>query len=349
MDKFITIITLNIMLITMFILSYYLNSSSNKGIYFGVRIPKAFQKEEKLLNIEKDYKKKILIYFIILVVLSNITSIISFNKGFYIEKVNTALMIIPLIIHTILFLMYYRKTKICKEKNGWNTLYNNLVMVDTTIRKPKKEDKNKPLNIKMFYLPYIFPIINMLLIYIEKGTIFNYEYSKVFLYQLFMVTFFVIIYKFILNSKVDLNSGSIEFIAIRKNKFKKLNSIFMLTLEIQIMFLYTITNIGNIYNLETVYYEILINIIINITAIAFVIAFIIIGQGGRNLSKEEDDNLYKDDDKKWVLGMFYFNKNDPAFMIEKRVGVGYTLNFANWKSIIFIIITIGLIILSNIF
>ena len=349
MDKYITIITLNIILITMFILSYYLNSSSNKGIYFGVRIPKAFQGEEKLLNIEKDYKKKILIYFIILVALSNIISVIAFNKGFYIEIVMTVLMIIPLMIHTILFLIYYKKTKIYKAKNGWNTAANNVVIVDTTIRRPKKEDQNKPLNIKKFYLVYIFPIMNGILVYVERGNIFNYEYYKTSLHQLFMVTFFIIIYKLTLNSKVDLNSGSIKYIAIRKNKFKKLSSIFMLTLEIQMMILYTIINIGSMYNLDTAYYEILINIIINITGIAFVIAFIIIGQGGRNLSKEEEDNLYKDDDKKWILGMFYFNKNDPAFMIEKRVGVGYTLNFANWKSIIFIVITIGLIVLINIF
>ncbi|WP_300386247.1 DUF5808 domain-containing protein, partial [Clostridium sp.] len=155
--------------------------------------------------------------------------------------------------------------------------------------------------------------------------------------------------KFILNSKVDLNSGSIEFMATRKNKFKKLNSIFILILEIEIMVLYTVMNIGVLYNFETSYYEILINILINATAIAFIIGFIAIGQGGRNLSKEENDNLYKNDDQKWILGMFYFNKNDPAFMIEKRVGVGYTLNFANWKSMIFIIITICLIISSFIF
>lgn len=345
----ITIITLNIILLTMFILSYYLNSSSNKGIYFGVRIPKTFQKEEKLLNIEKEYKKKVLICFIILGVISNVISFISYNNDFYTEIVLTVLMIIPLIISTILFLFYYKKTKIYKEENGWNSKSNNMVIVDTTIRKPKKGDRNKPINIKIFYLPYIFPIINIILIYIKKGTIFNYEYSKISLYQLMMVTFFVILYKFTINSKVDLNSGSIEYIALRKNKFKKLNSIFILTLELEMLLLYTVTNVGVLYSFETAYYEILINIIISATFIAFLIAFIVIGQGGRNLSKEEDDNLYKDDDKKWILGMFYFNKNDPAFMIEKRVGVGYTINFANWKCTVIVMISIGLIALSNIF
>lgn len=35
-----------------------------------------------------------------------------------------------------------------------------------------------------------------------------------------------------------------------------------------------------------------------------------------------------DDDAKWVLGMFYFNPSDPSLFVEKRSGIGYTINFA---------------------
>lgn len=37
-------------------------------------------------------------------------------------------------------------------------------------------------------------------------------------------------------------------------------------------------------------------------------------------------------DECWKLGMFYFNRGDPAVFVEKRFGVGWTLNFGNWKS-----------------
>jgi len=33
-------------------------------------------------------------------------------------------------------------------------------------------------------------------------------------------------------------------------------------------------------------------------------------------------------DKYWKLGLFYFNPEDPAVLIEKRFGLGYTFNFA---------------------
>jgi uncharacterized membrane protein len=33
-------------------------------------------------------------------------------------------------------------------------------------------------------------------------------------------------------------------------------------------------------------------------------------------------------DTYWKLGIFYFNRDDPSTLIEKRFGLGYTLNFA---------------------
>jgi len=37
-------------------------------------------------------------------------------------------------------------------------------------------------------------------------------------------------------------------------------------------------------------------------------------------------------DYAWKLGQFYYNPEDPALIVEKRVGVGYTLNFGNRAS-----------------
>ena len=36
-----------------------------------------------------------------------------------------------------------------------------------------------------------------------------------------------------------------------------------------------------------------------------------------------------DEDQYWKGGLFYFNSNDPSIFVEKRFGVGWTLNFAN--------------------
>ena len=36
-----------------------------------------------------------------------------------------------------------------------------------------------------------------------------------------------------------------------------------------------------------------------------------------------------DDDDKWILGLFYYNKSDKRLNVEKRVGIGATVNFAH--------------------
>ena len=38
----------------------------------------------------------------------------------------------------------------------------------------------------------------------------------------------------------------------------------------------------------------------------------------------------------WKLGIFYYNPRDPALMVEKRFGIGYTLNFGNRLSWAFV-------------
>jgi len=34
-------------------------------------------------------------------------------------------------------------------------------------------------------------------------------------------------------------------------------------------------------------------------------------------------------DAYWKAGMFYYNPSDPSIFVSKRVGIGYTMNFAN--------------------
>ena len=38
-----------------------------------------------------------------------------------------------------------------------------------------------------------------------------------------------------------------------------------------------------------------------------------------------------DDDKYWVLGCFYYNPNDPSAFVQKRFGIGWTVNLGSAK------------------
>jgi uncharacterized membrane protein len=62
----------------------------------------------------------------------------------------------------------------------------------------------------------------------------------------------------------------------------------------------------------------------SITAIALV--FLIVYQLRAMSNQSPTDNT---PDECWSGGVFYYNPDDPAFLVEKRIGFGWTLNYAN--------------------
>jgi uncharacterized membrane protein len=56
-------------------------------------------------------------------------------------------------------------------------------------------------------------------------------------------------------------------------------------------------------------------------------------------------------DGRWILGIFYFDRNDPAMFIEKRFGIGYTMNMgrpASWIILIAALLVVPTVALLNI-
>ncbi len=65
--------------------------------------------------------------------------------------------------------------------------------------------------------------------------------------------------------------------------------------------------------------------------IIVVVLLIRAGQGGSHLTGQVEERPEGDrsEDRFWTLGLFYVNPDDPAVFVEKRFGIGYTLNFGN--------------------
>lgn len=49
-------------------------------------------------------------------------------------------------------------------------------------------------------------------------------------------------------------------------------------------------------------------------------------------SANSESRVESTPDDAWKMGLFYYNPNDPALMVEKRMGIGYTLNFGHRMS-----------------
>lgn len=88
-----------------------------------------------------------------------------------------------------------------------------------------------------------------------------------------------------------------------------------------------------------------------VLVIVAVLVFIRIGQGGSRLSPSPLRARPVGDrtpDDCWKFGLFYVNPDDPAIFVEKRIGIGYTVNFGQLRVWIALAIIIGLPLLMAI-
>lgn len=67
--------------------------------------------------------------------------------------------------------------------------------------------------------------------------------------------------------------------------------------------------------------------ILAVLAVTFIYAFKKLAIDKRYST--EESSFVEDDDDHWVLGMFYYNPNDRKLNVDKRVGVGMTINMAH--------------------
>ena len=61
-----------------------------------------------------------------------------------------------------------------------------------------------------------------------------------------------------------------------------------------------------------------------------------------------EDDL--NDSSHWKFGIFYFNPNNKKVFVPKRIGIGWTLNFARWQTTLImgaLIILLAISLLSS--
>jgi uncharacterized membrane protein len=76
-----------------------------------------------------------------------------------------------------------------------------------------------------------------------------------------------------------------------------------------------------------------------------------LGQGGARLERQVAGAPLTNgvaDNSHWYLGGFYVNRDDPSIFVEKRFGIGYTINFGNPTAVVlfavFLAIVLGVVI-----
>lgn len=84
----------------------------------------------------------------------------------------------------------------------------------------------------------------------------------------------------------------------------------------------------------------IVPIFISVSLIYFYIMLTSLNQ--KNIHSYQIEN----DDEKWIYGFIYYNKEDPQFLVQKRLGAGWNMNMANPKGKIFTVLLTVITIVS---
>jgi uncharacterized membrane protein len=122
----------------------------------------------------------------------------------------------------------------------------------------------------------------------------------------------------------------------RESRFRRTISTLLLAVEYSIALLFSWVAIRPLLPASYQRPPAAIAILPGLIAVAMTGILMWLGQGGsrtpaaQGLQSQSTKPVGdRTDDRFWKLGVFYFNRDDPSVMVEKRFGIGYTMNFAH--------------------
>lgn len=158
--------------------------------------------------------------------------------------------------------------------------------------------------------------------------------------QLLMIPVLAFSHYAFIKSKQKLLANYPQITSYQSKKFRRAWSINFLVTSIATQLLLTSTNFFSLFFAEDMAFGwmgLLIGLFI--FGIVGYSSFLTwkYGQGGEKLVFSEIDEPVEevtevDEEKYWKLGVFYYNPDDPSIFVEKRFGIGSTINLARWQS-----------------
>ncbi|BDB01243.1 DUF1648 domain-containing protein [Clostridium botulinum] len=341
--------------------------TARKDIFLGVRIPEEESEKTEIKNIYRSFVLwNIIISLPVIFLLSFI--VYKFNNiGLFV-----LFTFIYIFISFLIYIKFNNDVKKLKFNKNWFKNKKQVIAVDTEF---SSENANKSLISPWWFLIPILIILITIFMNIKaypnlpnkvathwdfNGNVNGYQNKSTFLiYQmplmeLFITSIFFLCYKIIGWSKKQISAVNPEESKTRNKLFRRILSIYMTFSAIAMTIFLSIINfqimkVIDINDKYMMYFSLIFTLSI---IMATILLGVKVGQGGSNLKlnyKNDNKNNFinKDDDYHWILGnTIYYNKEDPSLFIEKRFGIGWTINAGRPLGLIIYISLILIIIVS---
>lgn len=371
-DKVMVLITTVPIIIIMLIMQMITPRLTRKDIYFGVRVPEEEVAKKELTIIYKEYIKNNLAISVIYIL---VFSVLVYSS----EKFWVVIQIVGICLYLIIsFLIYYRsnkKVKKIKAEHGWYKTKKPVTVIDTNFTKNKRKDvlvspwwfiipatiivANAIVGINIYdRLPDLIPTHWNALGQVDGWTKKSHKaILQMPFVQFFMTLLLFFSYKIIGWSKQQINASNPEESKERNIIFRRRWSGYMVIMIILLNLLFTYINLNILQVINTSGKSMMI-VTFSVTGLILILSIymsLTTGQGGSRIKLKREANtssglIDRDDDKYWKLGnSIYVNKDDPSLFVEKRFGIGWTMNYGRIESIIITILLLVLIIVMPLF
>jgi len=322
-----------------------------KTLPFGVRIPPGYINEPLIRKMKAYFRIYVLFLLVVLLAL------IIFS-GIYEQIV---LLFLFIALEYVGYYSVRRRIHSEKVRKRWYENKNETLVVEIGA-------SQKKINILLWSIPSIIiiliSVISLYFVYpsLPNSIPTNFNASGVpdswvakmplnaSLLIIMMVAITVIFYLLdmvILRSRIEIDPSMPEASSYQANAFKNLmaKSLSVMGWFLNITFLFSNYIIWNVFPSND--FIVVITPVIIGVSIIFAVSIYAGAQGSRLRSPSKGNqgsDVMRDDDKYWIGGAIYFNRDDPAILVPKRFGIGWTLNVGNILAWFFFILIILLII-----
>ncbi|MGL5348010.1 MAG: DUF1648 domain-containing protein [Peptostreptococcaceae bacterium] len=349
------------------LLVYNIQLVSGKNYFYGVYVKNITLNEEDKKRIDKGYKRKMNLVFLLMVILFIINAfLIKYNS----EIVSVVLMLAYTVVSFVYLKKYYEEVKYLKSNvlsslensNLKNENKRNRVAIDTELLNAKMKLKKK--FTILFGISIALSVISALYLAINYNnlpdTIITHwgangnadGFSEKSFQSVFFISFMdlslVVLMAFMtvetIGARMYIDTTNLE--ENRKKAINYLNKLgycfFLLTLSIQ-----SITTTMPIFMVNQMDVPMILFIPSMILPIflSIVLMYYFIRLSSLK-TKNKDINPLDSDDEKWLYGFIYYNKEDPSFVVEKRFGAGWTFNLASTKGKLITVLLVVMIVSS---
>ncbi|WP_397536768.1 DUF1648 domain-containing protein [Rummeliibacillus pycnus] len=335
-----------------------------KTVVFGVTIPASHIEDKSVIQVKKIYSIAVASIWLLFLVAYSIWSILVTHSEDLQIIVGTALMFLLMIVSMLFYAFFHQKLRVEKQQKQWGVNLTEVKVVDTSLR---GQDEMLPFSyfISLAFVPLVLIIYTYYQYALLPEQIPTHwgpsgapdaftEKNRFSVISLPLLMFLMQILFASLTEGTKRSGMKISAIHPQKSAYKQLEkrkytSWFMFLTAFLITVLFTFLQLTTIHH-GIVGEGIMLTIFITFIVVT-IVGSIIFSVKVSSLEKVGNDSSYPDgitdvdDDRYWKGGLMYFNKEDPSLFVEKRFGIGWTINFARPMSYLIVFVPIIIILL----